>query len=139
MRAAFAPAPAAAAAHSTHPTPAPSTKHPFQSKVSVKGSTVKASAPEIAGSPDVPHPLRIPALSRIAYFEPRQGFNFMAYLKTPYGLMLAFALFSVVIMPMLKVDPEEYKEMVEERKKLGASVTAAITGGGGGARRDRRD
>ena len=61
----------------------------------------------------------------------------MAYLKTPYGLMLAFALFSVVIMPMLKVDPEEYKEMVEERKKLGASVTAAITGGG--ARRDRRD
>lgn len=38
---------------------------------------------------------------------------------------MAFMLGSLVLMPMLKVDPEEYKEMVEERKKL----TAALTGG----------
>ena len=42
----------------------------------------------------------------------RQGFNVIGFIKTPYGLMIAFMVFSMYIMPKLKVDPEEYKDLV---------------------------
>lgn len=47
--------------------------------------------------------------------QKRQGFNLWAFLKTPYGMMAAFMLFSIFIMPRLKIDPEEYKEMMGQR------------------------
>ena len=102
-------------------------------KAILKGTTIKISSPDVpnAGN-DLPYPIRVPALSLVQYFEQRQGFNIMSWIKTPYGMMLAFMVFSLVIMPMLKVDPEEYKEMVEEKNKL----TSAITGGGSGSRKN---
>ena len=60
----------------------------------------------------------------------------MAMLKTPYGIMLAFGAFALVVMPLLKVDPEEYKAMVEEKNRLADSVTGRGRGrdpGGRGA------
>jgi len=35
--------------------------------------------------------------------QKRQGFNLMAFLKTPYGMMAGFMVFSMFIMPKLKV------------------------------------
>ena len=98
----------------------------MQIKVEVKANEVLASSPDVPNANDVPYPLRIPAINALDYFDPRQSFNIVGYLKTPYGAMIAFMLGSMVIMPMLKVDPEEYKEMVEERKK----ITKAIGIGG---------
>lgn len=95
-------------------------------KAVVKGATVKASSPDVPTATDIPYPLRIPALGVVSYFEERQPFNIIGWLKTPYGAMIAFMIGSMVLMPMLKVDPEEYKEMQEEKKKL----TSAITGRG---------
>ena len=43
-------------------------------------------------------------------------------------------IFSMVVLPRLKVDPEEYKAMLDERDKL----SKAVTGGGGGERRRAR-
>ena len=57
------------------------------------------------------------------YFEQRQSFNVLSYLKTPYGAMFAFLIASMVLMPFLKVDEEEYKEMVAEKKKFSQSIT----------------
>ena len=42
--------------------------------------------------------------------------------------MFALMIVSVVILPMMKVDPEEYKEMIKEKEKL----TNRLTGGRGG-------
>jgi hypothetical protein len=96
-------------------------------KVIVKGTGIQISSPDVPNAgKELPYPLRIPAMSMVQYFEQRQGFNIMAFIKTPYGMMMAFMVFSLVVMPMLKVDPEEYQEMIEEKKKL----TNAITGGG---------
>jgi hypothetical protein len=39
-----------------------------------------------------------------------------------------FMIFSLVVMPMLKVDPEEYQEMVAETKKLTNAITGAVGG-----------
>ncbi len=96
-------------------------------KVVLKATTIQVSSPDVpnAGS-DLPYPLRIPVMSMVQYYEQRQGFNAMAFLKTPYGMMMAFMVFSLIVMPMLKVDPEEYSQMIDEKKKL----TSAITGGG---------
>ena len=95
-----------------------------QIKIVVKGSTVKATSPDVATAAELPYPLKVPAMGFVSYFEERQPFNIIGYLKTPYGAMIAFMIGSMVLMPMLKVDPEEYKEMVEEKKKL----TSAISG-----------
>jgi hypothetical protein len=60
--------------------------------------------------------------------QKRQGFNLWAFLKTPYGMMAAFMLFSIFIMPRLKIDPEEYKEIMGQRDSdtvTPASITAA--------------
>lgn len=96
-------------------------------KVVVKGTDIQISSPDVPNAgKDLPYPLRIPVLSMVQYFEQRQGFNVMSFIKTPYGMMIAFMVFSLLIMPMLKVDPEEYQEMMEEKKKL----TSALTGGG---------
>lgn len=55
----------------------------------------------------LPHPLIIRPLAKAEYFEKRQPFSIISYIKTPYGLMILFGVFVVVVLPKLKVDPEE--------------------------------
>lgn len=79
---------------------------------------VKATVPEMFGMQELPYPLRIGPVSSIAYYEKRQGFNILSWLKTPYGMLLGFMVFALLIMPLLKVDQEEYRQMQEERRKI---------------------
>jgi hypothetical protein len=67
---------------------------------------VTAAAADVPGQPALSYPLLLRPLAQMEYFEKRQGFNLIAFLKTPYGMMAGFMLFSVFIMPKLKVDPE---------------------------------
>ncbi|PSC68596.1 sister chromatid cohesion DCC1 [Micractinium conductrix] len=92
---------------------------------------VTAALFELPGAPEISHPLLLQPMARMEYFEQRQGFNVMGFIKTPYGIMAGFMLFSMFIMPKLKVDPEEYKEMMEEKDK----AVAAVTGRGGNRQR----
>ncbi|KAK9851122.1 hypothetical protein WJX84_000760 [Apatococcus fuscideae] len=56
-------------------------------------------------------PLLLRPVSRAEYFEIRQPFNPKAFLMSPMGLAMAFGVFSLVVLPMLKVDPEEAKDL----------------------------
>ena len=56
----------------------------------------------------------------------------MAFLKTPYGMMFGFMAFTLIVLPMLKVDPEEYKAMKQETKQLKQMLSGGGGGGGGG-------
>lgn len=40
----------------------------------------------------------------------RKPLDVWGFIKSPYGLMICFMLFAIFVFPMLKVDPEEYKE-----------------------------
>ena len=79
-------------------------------KVTVEHGAVKeALASEVGNVPlPVDQGLRMVPLRVMQYFEQRGKFSLWALLKTPYGAMVGFALFSIVVMPYLKVDPEEY-------------------------------
>lgn len=90
--------------------------------------TVEAYMPEFSTSQKIAYPLRLGPSSQISYFEQRKPFNIIAWLKTPYGLMIGFMVFSLVVMPLLKVDPEEYQQMLEEKKKLNEAVSQRLTG-----------
>ncbi|KAL4439417.1 hypothetical protein ABPG77_008746 [Micractinium sp. CCAP 211/92] len=96
---------------------------------------VAAVAADASGAPALPYPLLLRPYSRIEYFEKRQPFSLWAFLKTPYGMMAAFMVFSVFIMPKLKVDPEEYKEMMADRERERSGNSGGNGGGGGGQRR----
>lgn len=58
------------------------------------------------------------------YYEARRPLDVVGFVKTPYGLMIAFSVFVMVVMPMMKVDPEEYREAMGQLR--------GGTGGGGG-------
>lgn len=60
------------------------------------------------------------------YYEKREPFSLMGFVKTPYGLMIVFAVFAMVVLPRLKVDPEELREARE-----------SLTGGGSSRSEDR--
>ncbi len=79
-------------------------------KVTVENGVVKeALASEVGNVPlPVDQGLRMVPLRAMQYFEQRGKFSLWAFVKTPYGAMIFFALFSVIVMPYLKVDPEEY-------------------------------
>ncbi|KAI7845319.1 hypothetical protein COHA_001161 [Chlorella ohadii] len=89
---------------------------------------VTAAAADVPGQPALPYPLLLRPLAQMEYFEKRQGFSLIGFLKTPYGMMAGFMLFSVFIMPKLKVDPEEYAEMKEETAKAKERVKEKFTG-----------
>lgn len=76
-----------------------------------------------APSQTLPVPIHIRAVP-VEYFDKVVPFNIMAFLKSPMGLMAAFMLFAIVIMPYLKVDPEEMKAMLEEQKQEKAKKAA---------------
>lgn len=69
----------------------------------------------------LPDPLLIRPLAEARYFEPRQPFNLMAFVKSPMGLMMAFMVFAVVVLPMMKVDPEQYRELMEQAGTPGSA------------------
>ena len=81
-------------------------------KIIKHGNLVKATASDVQDRP-VEYPLTLAPLKRMEYFEQKQKFNVMKWLKTPYGIMIAFGVGSLVLLPMLKVDPEEYRQMKE--------------------------
>ncbi|KAK9821697.1 hypothetical protein WJX74_009760 [Apatococcus lobatus] len=56
-------------------------------------------------------PLILRPLAKAEYFEIRQPFNAKAFLMSPMGLAIAFGVFSLVVLPLLKVDPEEAKDL----------------------------
>lgn len=78
---------------------------------------MKATVADIPGNPEIAYPFRIPPIRGLQYFEMRQGFNILKWLKTPYGLMMAFAAVSLILLPMMKMDPEEYKEMMKAKEE----------------------
>jgi hypothetical protein len=85
-------------------------------KIIKKGNDVTSTAADVQDAP-VPYPLKVSPLQVMSYFEQKQKFSLLKWLKTPYGIMLGFGLFSVILLPMLKVDPEEYRQMREVMKK----------------------
>jgi hypothetical protein len=64
----------------------------------------------------LPLPIEIRAVP-LDYFDKVVPFNVMAWLQSPMGMMAGFMVFAIVIMPYLKVDPEEYKQLMEESKR----------------------
>jgi hypothetical protein len=44
----------------------------------------------------------------------RKPLDVWSMIKSPYGLMFGFMLFGIFVFPMLKVDPDEYKEAMEQ-------------------------
>jgi len=73
----------------------------------------------------LPPPLLIKPTSLAQYFEKRAPFDLVSLIKTPYGLMIAFGIFAVVVLPRLKVDPEELKEAKESLMGGGSSSSEA--------------
>ena len=102
-------------------------------KVVVKDGSVKEALASDVGDVAMPHePLKMVPLRVTSFFEQRQKFNVMQWLKTPYGMM-GFAVFSLLVMPYLKVDPEEYREMKKELSKMTGGGASGNGGGGGGS------
>jgi hypothetical protein len=89
-------------------------------QVTSKGVTKAMFAQNRAPIPATPY-LVVPPVSALSYFEQRKPLDVWGMVKSPYGLMVVFMLFSIFVMPMLKVDPEEYAEAM-----------AAFRGDGGG-------
>jgi hypothetical protein len=92
-------------------------------QVSSKGLVTRAMfAQNRAPIPAQPY-LVVPPISALVFYEQRKPLDVVGMIKSPYGLMVVFMLFSIFVMPMLKVDPEEYREAMD---------ALAGRGGGGG-------
>eukprot|EP00887_Chlorella_sp_A99_P000049 scaffold16.g49.t1 len=104
-------------------------------KLAVSSSSVIAHAADVPGTPPMAYPLLLQPIARQEYYEKRQTFNLIAFLKTPYGMMIAFMCFSIYVrkegfvgggvgvMPKLKIDPEEYKDILEGLAMRARSVS----------------
>lgn len=79
--------------------------------------------------------LLIRAMAPAAYFEQRKSVDVWSFIKSPYGLMIGFMLFFIVIMPMLKVDPEEYQEAMASLRGQPAPAQGQAQLQQGGAQR----
>lgn len=75
------------------------------------GAVTAAYADNPALSLDT-HPLIIKPLAPAQYFDVRKPFSVLQFLKSPMGMMMAFMVFAVLVMPYLKVDPQEYQELM---------------------------
>ena len=49
-----------------------------------------------------------------AHVQMRKPLDLWSMIKSPYGLMLGFMLFGIFVFPMLKVDPDEYREAMAQ-------------------------
>ena len=86
-------------------------------------------------------PLTLRPAARTSPFDARATFDPVAFAKTPYGLLLIFVAFAVFALPRLRIDPDEYEELMAEQRERRAGRVAGGGGGGegegaaGGARR----
>ncbi|GMH41186.1 hypothetical protein BSKO_09096 [Bryopsis sp. KO-2023] len=60
----------------------------------------------------LPIPLELRA-QPISHFERRKAFSLWGFITSRMGLTICAMLFGVIVIPMMKVDPEEYKQMKE--------------------------
>lgn len=88
-----------------------------QVRIDVDGSTGNVAG-AYANNPmqGLPSPLVIRPLAKAEYYEKHPPFNLAGMVMSPYGLMIGFAIFALVVMPMLKVDPNEYKEIFGDKQ-----------------------
>mmetsp|Transcript_19018 Transcript_19018/g.32539 ORF Transcript_19018/g.32539 Transcript_19018/m.32539 type:complete len:190 (+) Transcript_19018:1-570(+) len=58
----------------------------------------------------VVHALQLPLLMKPAgelqYFEKRKAVDVLSFVKSPYGLMIVFSLFIIVVLPKMKMEDE---------------------------------
>ena len=57
----------------------------------------------------------------IQYFEVKEGFNPLSYLKSPMGIMICI---SVGMFFLMKMMPKPDKEMMDEMNKMGGGMKA---------------
>lgn len=64
-----------------------------------------------------PPPTCLPAAAcALLLVQLRKPLDLWSFIKSPYGMMIGFMLFGIFVFPMLKVDPEEYKEAMAQLK-----------------------
>ncbi|KAJ1974203.1 hypothetical protein H4R35_003724 [Dimargaris xerosporica] len=68
----------------------------------------------------VKHPLSFSAFAQMEFFTPRERFNFVGMLTSPYILMTLFTVALLFIMPKLQenMDPESLKDWEDEKMKM---------------------
>ncbi|KAJ1655511.1 hypothetical protein IWQ61_004744 [Dispira simplex] len=73
-----------------------------------------------SGGKIVKHPLELAAVAKMVFFTPREGFNLMGMLASPYILMMGFTLVMLFVMPKLQanMDLENSEEWEEEKLRM---------------------
>lgn len=66
-------------------------------------------------------PFIIRPAAQAQYYELRKPLDLWSFIKSPYGLMIGFMLFGIFVFPMMKVDPEEYREAMAQLRGDDAS------------------
>jgi hypothetical protein len=94
--------------------------------------TVEAAAADAPTRLLPTSPLVVRPAARASPFDERARFDPVAFLKTPYGLMVLFVAFAVLVLPRLRIDPEEYEELMAEAREQRAARERERVGGGGG-------
>mmetsp|Transcript_27842 Transcript_27842/g.56990 ORF Transcript_27842/g.56990 Transcript_27842/m.56990 type:complete len:220 (-) Transcript_27842:403-1062(-) len=107
-----------------------------------KGKTTKVKAyynSDLLGGKAVHYPLRLEAAGIAKYFEEREKFNPLNYLKNPMVMMMLFVAIMAFVMPKMinNMDPEELERAKESYN--GGLLGAATGGGYEGNRRNVKD
>jgi len=103
-----------------------------QVRIDVDGSTGRVAG-SYANNPlqGLPSPLTIRPVAKAEYYEKRPPFNLQSMIMSPYGLMIGFMIFALFIMPMLKVDPNEYKEFMGDKAQPKEAISGSEGDDGG--------
>ncbi|GAX82507.1 hypothetical protein CEUSTIGMA_g9934.t1 [Chlamydomonas eustigma] len=59
-------------------------------------------------------PLLIRPIGELQYFEKRSPVDIWSFVKSPMGIIIIFSVVVMFILPNMKVDPEDYKEMQQQ-------------------------
>ncbi|KAG2491921.1 hypothetical protein HYH03_009656 [Edaphochlamys debaryana] len=102
----------------------------FRLEISRKGTLTRASLSHNRQMV-LQAPLVLRPAMEAAYYEKRKPFDLWGFVKSPYGLMIMFSLFAIIVFPRMKMDPEDYKEMQEAMRVQGSGAEAS----GGGQQR----
>jgi len=123
-----------AGSHLLHPHH-PSLFYPeIRIDTSTRAGVLRAMMVSQAKSMAVALPLQLRPLGELQYFEKRKPLDVWSFVKSPYGLMIVFSLFIIVVMPRLKVDPEEMRQMQEELR----GTRGGAAGGSGASNGNNR-
>jgi hypothetical protein len=79
----------------------------------------------------LPYPLALRPMAEAQYLEKRKPVDVWSFIKSPYGIMICVSLGAIVFFPMMKVDPEEYKEYSETKPGSSSQTPRPITQGSG--------